>query len=139
MIVLPYFNLVTGVLPATIASFIIGAIWFSPPALGNQFRTWVGMTEAQWKGNQRKSIVFGFIFNYITALFLAYFIKYAVPVGATYIDGLEVGFLAWLGFPAMVYLTTWVFELRPKKLSVNALAHSLVIYLVMGAILAVWA
>ncbi len=97
------------------------------------------MTEVQWKGNQRKSIVFGFIFNYITALFLAWFIKFAVPLGATYIDGLEIGFLAWLGFPAMVYLATWVFELRPRNLSLNALAHSLVIFLVMGVILAVWA
>ncbi|MDV3244337.1 MAG: DUF1761 domain-containing protein [Nitrososphaerales archaeon] len=51
----------------------------------------------------------------------------------------QSGFLVWLGFPASVHFVSWVFEKRPTKLSLLNLAHTLAIFLVMGAILAVWA
>jgi uncharacterized protein DUF1761 len=128
---------IVGVLAATIASFVIGAIWFAPQVFGKIWMTALGKSEEQLKANRNRAVVVGFIANLITAYLLGIFIK---SLGsANWADGVEVAFLAWLAFPAMSILTGFVFEGRKSQLFGIDLAHMLVIFLVMGAILGIWA
>lgn len=96
----------------------------------------VGMRQPE-KGDQTKTLVLGLLANLVTAYILATIVRFAGAMTIT--DGLEIGFWVWLGFPASVHFVSWVFEKRPTKLALINLAHTLVIFLVMGAILAVWA
>ncbi len=74
MITLLYPSLV-GVLAATVASYLIGAVWYSPPVLGKTWMTSLGKTEEWWKKNRNRSVVFGFLANLLTAFLLGVFVK----------------------------------------------------------------
>lgn len=129
-------NLV-GVLAATIVSFVIGAIWYAPPVFGKMWMMSLGKTEEWLKKNRNRSVVLGFIANLLTAYLLGVFVK---SLGsASWADGAEVAFIAWLAFPLSIHFTSYVFEGRQSKLFGIDLVHSLIIFLVMGAILGVWA
>jgi len=136
LVAIPVVNLV-GVVAATIASFVIGGVWYSPPVFGRLWMQLVGMTLEQARRGQARALVLGLLANLLTAYVLAVVIRFAGA--STIADGLAVGFIVWLGFPASVHFVSWTFERRPTKLTAMNLAHSLVIFLVMGAILAVWA
>ena len=128
-------NLV-GVLVATVVSFVIGAIWFAPQVFGKTWLALLGKTEEWARKNRNKSIVFGFLANLLTAFLLGFFIA---SLGShNWFDGVEVAFLAWLAFPAAIHFTSYVFEGRPGKLFGIDVVHSLIIFLVMGAILGYW-
>jgi hypothetical protein len=126
-----------GVLLATVVSFIIGAIWYAPQVFGKMWMTSLGKTEEWWKKNRNRSVIFGFIANLLTAYLLGVFVK---SLGsANWADGAEVALIAWLAFPLSIQFTSYIFEGRQSKLFGIDLAHSLIIFLVMGAILGVWA
>lgn len=127
---------ILGVLAATIASFVIGAVWYSPPVFGKMWMTLLKMTEEDARKRRNKAIVVGFFANLLTAYLLGVFVLFA---GASdLVAGAEVAFLAWLAFAFSYHLTGWVFENRPPKLFGIDVVHSLIIFLVMGAILGVW-
>jgi len=129
-------NLV-GVVAATIVSFVIGAVWFAPQVFGKMWMMSLGKTEDWWKKNRNRSVVLGFLANLLTAYLLGVFVK---SLGsANWADGAEVAFIAWLAFPASIHFTSWVFEGRANRLFGIDFVHSLVIFLVMGAILGVLA
>jgi len=64
---------------------------------------------------------------------LAFFIGLAQA--SSVMDGMRIGFFAWLGFVATSTLAAYVFEGRPIKLYVLYNTYQLVAFLVMGAIL----
>ena len=127
---------IVGVLAATIVSFIIGAVWFAPQVFGRTWMTLLKKTDEDWKNNRMKAIVVGFIANLITAYLLGVFLRFAGALD--WVDGIEVALLAWLAFAFTYHLSTWAFEGRPGKLFGIDLSHSLVIFIVMGAILGMW-
>ena len=127
---------IVGVIVATVVSFIIGGIWFAPQVFGKTWMTLLGKTDDWVRKNRNRSIGLGFLANLLTAYFLGLFI--ASLGSANWADGIEVAFLAWIAFPAAVHFTSYIFEGRPGKLFGIDLAHSLVIFLVMGAILGMW-
>ena len=122
-----------GVLAATVVSFLIGAVWFAPQVLGKTWMTLLGKTEEDWKKNRNRAIAFGFLANLLTAALLGVFVK--AFSAADWLDGAEVGFLAWLAFALSIHFTSYVFENRPVKLFGIDVSHQLVIFVVMGAIL----
>ncbi len=136
MFAIPPVNLV-GVAAATIASFVIGGVWYAPPVFGRMWMELTGVSPERSRGKQGRVLLLGLLANLVTVYILAIVVRFASASSVT--DGLAVGFLVWLGFPASVHFVSWVFEKRPAKLSLLNLAHTLVIFLVMGAILAVWA
>lgn len=128
---------VAGVVAATIVSFLIGAVWYAPPVLGKTWMATLGKTQEWFSKNRNRSIVLGLLGNLLTAYLLGVFVKTMGSAGL--VDGAIVGFLAWLAFIASTHFTLYIFEGRPQKLFGIDLAHSLVIFLVMGAILGIWA
>jgi hypothetical protein len=69
---------------------------------------------------------------YVLARSIAY--AQAETVG----EGVEIGFLIWLGFVATILLTTVLYEQKPLRLFGLNAAFNLISLAVMGALLAVW-
>ncbi len=138
MVAIPAVSLI-GVLAAAVVGLLIGGVWAAVPGANERYRKWVGMSEEVFNKRKRKARGIFFVWLLITAYILGVFIKLVVPSGATYLDGLELGFLAWLGI-GLVTLTNWFYENRPVKAraAIWTFTAYLATYLGMGAILAVW-
>ena len=76
----------------------------------------------------------GFVASYVFSWFI-----YALDV-TTWVGGIQVGFLGWLGFTTTIQvLNSWVFSGgKPKVLYFINTGYPFVAYCFMGAILAVW-
>jgi hypothetical protein len=83
-----------------------------------------------------KSYVVMFISVLITAFVLSMIIR--MKEGVTMTDGLLISASIWLGFTATVQLGSVLWEKKSVQLFLLNAGHSLVSYLVMGAILTMW-
>ncbi len=137
-------NFFIAAIVATIVSFVIGGVWYSRAALGKAWMAALGRTEADMEAMRKqapKGFVVGLITNFIAALVLATFLLYARSYAGFLggiAGGLTVGFLVWFGFIMTIVTSGAIFEGRSGKLVGINLGYSLVSYLVMGAILAIW-
>ncbi len=123
-----------AVLVAGIAYFMIGGLWYSV-LFGKAWLAAIGKTEEEVRneGGAPVAYVVSFIGSLISAYFLAVFMS-----GTTLQAGLGIGFFVWLGFVATTNAPPYFYENRNKKLYLIYGAYTLVSFLVMGAILALW-
>jgi Protein of unknown function (DUF1761) len=123
-----------ALLVAALAKFVIGSVWFT--ALGRQWRKMAGIPEGGSMKGLPKAMVIDLIGNFVMAFVLVHAVHYA---GAKSLgQGAAVGFFNWLGFIAVVTLTTSVYEGKPFKLFLFNNVYLAVSLATMGAILAVW-
>ncbi len=130
-------NLV-GVVAAAIASFIIGAIWYGP-LFGRKWMSLMGWGKMK-KGDidkMKKSAGKGYATGFIGFLVLSYVLAYFLDVTqtTTIAAGMQIAFLAWLGFVATVTAGSVIWEGKSKDLYFLNNAYQLVSMLVMSAIL----
>ncbi len=131
----PNVNLVS-VLIASVASMIVGFLWYSPILFGNPWMKLVGMTKesmsAAKKGMAQMyalSAVAGFVMAYVLAHFASY-------TGAkTITDALSLAFWVWLGFVATVKFTDVLFVKKPLRLYFIDSGYQLASLAVMSVIL----
>jgi len=127
-----------SVLVAAIASFIIGWLWYSNFMFE---KTWMGLMQVKktdmkgMKDKMMKSMVFGFLSTLVAAFVLAVLIE--LTNSTTAMVGAQLGILVWLGFIATTSLGAVLWESRPLKLYLLNNLHSLLVYAVMGAIIAI--
>ena len=138
-------NFYIAVIVATIASFVIGGIWYARPVFGKAWMAALGKTEADMEAMRKrapKGVAAGVIGSLIAAFVLAILLEYGrlanvgLPGGVA--GGLVVGFLVWFGFLLTTTVAGGIFEGRPGKLMGINLGHTFVAYLVMGLILGIW-
>ena len=146
---LPTVNCI-AVFGETIATMVIGAIWYSPDVFGKKWMKLVMKGEMKKGGGKAamaamkeemqqaamKGYVLSFITSLITAYVLAIFVDYAQAV--TFGEGVQIGFWAWLGFVATIGLGGYIWEKAPIDLYLLKSGFNLVSFVVMGGILAVW-
>ncbi|MFH1917163.1 MAG: DUF1761 domain-containing protein [Nanoarchaeota archaeon] len=123
------FNLL-AVLIAAIASFAIGALWYSPLLFG---KTWMRLAGIKNMKGRAGSYIIGFITTLVTAYILAFGIAYTQA--ATIPEGLIVGALVWVGFIATISMGMLIYEGKPVKLYFINNAYHLLSLLVMSAII----
>ncbi len=123
-----------AVLVAAVAYFIIGGLWYSV-LFGKAWLAAIGKTEEEVRseGGAPVAYVVSFISSLISAYFLAIFMN-----GTTLQAGLAMGLWVWMGFVATTNSPPYFYENRNKKLYLIYGAYTLVSFLVMGAILALW-
>ena len=127
-----------AVLVAAIVSFVIGWIWYSDMLFGRQWREMLQVKKTDikaMKDKAMKSMAVGFLTILVSAYVLAVLID--LTNSTTAMVGAELGLLVWLGFIAMTSIGSVIWEGRPLQLYLLNNVHSLIIYAVMGAILAV--
>ncbi|HSX14338.1 MAG TPA: DUF1761 domain-containing protein [Candidatus Saccharimonadales bacterium] len=125
-----------AVLVSALASMVVGAIWYSPALFAKPWMELTGRRDMNPAEGAAVGYTTAAAGSLITAYILAHFVSYAGAVTA--MDGAITGAWAWLGFNGVSMLTTYTFAARPRKLwAIDSLQY-LVVFVVMGMILAVW-
>jgi hypothetical protein len=128
------FPSLTGIAAATAAGFLIGGLWFSPVLFAEAWLRELRATDAP------KSRTMGAILALPTVFVVACVLGMIVrAAGATTApEGMAVGALVWVAFAFAVHVPAAYLEGAPRRFLIDA-GHKLVLYVVMGAILALWA
>jgi len=125
-----------AVIIATVVAFLIGAVWYS-----FLFRTqWMAATASpataaamQPASPLPRLLAINFCGNLLLSIVLSALIQ---SLGAaTFIGGVGVGLLAWVGFVATVLAVNNSFANRPRALTLIDGGHWLVVLVVDGAII----
>lgn len=124
---------------ATLASIVIGFIWYGP-LFGKEWMALIGWTEEaisrQRQRTMGKSYILMTTSSLVMVFILANFVKLAGAV--TVLEGISVGFFAWLGFAVPLLSTEVLWEKKPAKLYLIHIGYHLISFTLMGAILAAW-
>ena len=123
-----------GILISVIANVLVGMIWYSPKMFGNYC-----MKSAKLnKKEMEKGMAKGFAFMIVSMIVMAYVLDMFINTADTALAGAQVGFFAWLGFIATVFLGPVFWEGKPLKLRMVYAGNYLISLLITGAILAAW-
>ncbi len=134
MLPLPSVNF-WAIIVSLIISFIIGGLWYSPKVLGSIWLKSVGMTEEQMKANPTAYLYT--ILNLLLTIFvLALFIAWTGA--ASIMEGAQIGFWAWLGFGVTTLMSGVIWEKMPLTAFVIHSGLKLIVFVISGAILAIW-
>jgi hypothetical protein len=120
-----------AVLIAGVVGTVIGGIWYSPFAFGKPWMRLLGITGP-------KSPAISYIFGLLSTIVMAYALAAVVDIAgvAGPFSGALVGVLAWFGYVATVGLAPTLWEGRPFTVYLINMGYYLVIFAVMGAIVA---
>ncbi|MGE5808837.1 MAG: DUF1761 domain-containing protein [Nitrospirota bacterium] len=134
------------VFAASVASMVVGFVWYSRPLFGNLWMRIIGRDKIspaeseQMRREMQPYFALVYIAGFIGAAVLARFMAWfgAVTVGG----GLRIAFFAWLGFTLPVTLGNALFSGKDREhvwpmFFVQA-GHELAALLVSGAILGAW-
>ena len=128
-----------AVLVAAVATFVLGALWYSPLLFAKPWIRLHGYTEEKVKSMQKeagKAYTVSFLAYLVMAYVLAILVAWTGVQTAA--DGACLGSLCWLGFAATIGLTALMFS--DKKLGTYLIdaGYQLAYLVLMGVILAVW-
>lgn len=126
-----------AVLLATVASMVVGSIWYAKAVFGKTWFKLVGMTDEKAKKGATKAIVMTVVASLVTAYILAH-VTYLSNhfFGHSFLqDALTTAFWLWLGLTAARFVTHDAFEQRPMQLTAITLAHELVTLEVMALVI----
>ncbi len=124
-----------AVLVATIAVYVLRALWYSPPLLGKLWTAASGLTEEKSKqGNP--GLIFGasFVLELVAAFVMAMFIG----TQGTLSSGLQAGFMAGLFWVSTALGVVYLFERRSLRLWLLDAGYMTLAFTVMGGILGAW-
>lgn len=124
-----------AVLVASLSTFLIGGLWYSPAVFGKAWMKENGFTEESLKNsNMIKIFGLSFILGFIAAINLAMFMgpEDRPEMGALW------GFLAGFGWVATFVGTHYLFERKSFRLFLINAGYSIVALTVMGVIIAAW-
>lgn len=125
-----------ALLAAVVASFVVGAIWYSPLLFMRPWLAMAGVEKLRFDAGLPKALIGDLIGSLLMAFVLVHAIVYA---GASDLGtGLFVTFWNWLGFVALVLLGSVTYEHRPWRYYAINVGYRFVAMMAMGAILTVW-
>jgi hypothetical protein len=124
-----------AILAAAIANMVLGFVWYSRPMFGTRWMALIGKRAEELRGAGPL-----YALTFAGALVAAYVLAvFARRLDATtLLHGMQIGFLAWIGFVATATIADYVFTGRPPGLWLINNGYQLLIFVVMGAIVAVW-
>jgi hypothetical protein len=123
---------------AVIASFIVGALWYSPVLFGKLWMHLTGTTQIEMKNstNVKRAYTVNIIGTIITALAIAVIFDYADI--KTPFEVLSAVLILWVGISMPFSFNDVIFGKKPIKLWALNGGHHLITLLVMGYIIALW-
>ena len=130
-----------AVLVSALVAFGIGAVWYSL-LFGKKWMELMNINPNRVnKPEMKKKATRGYIIMFIALLVMAYILAHFVDYteANSIVEGMAAGFWIWLGFLATTMIGSFLWEDKPFALYLINVGHYLVVLLVMGAILAVWA
>ena len=122
-----------AIISAAVVNIIIGMTWYSKYLFGNVWLKLIGKKQQELMKDASRTYSTSTVASLVTSAMLAFFIGLAQA--SSVMDGMRIGFFAWLGFVATSTLAAYLFEGRSVKLYVIYNTYQLVAFLAMGAIL----
>jgi len=131
---------ILAVVVAAVATFLLGAVWYSPILFAKQWMHAHGYTPEKVEDMKRKGMVRPYAVAGVCYVVMAYVLALLASYtqAASFGQGLWLGFLAWLGFAATLGLTANMFSDKPVAVWVIDAGYQLAYLLVMGVIVSVW-
>ncbi|MBZ6373043.1 DUF1761 domain-containing protein [Microbacterium aurum] len=129
-----------AVLAATVASIVIGSVWYTPKVFGDRWKRWGGVADPETSTQAWLPIVVSIVLAFLLAWVLAGSVAIAWHFyGGTYLaSAIITGLTLWAGFTAGRLITHDVFAGRPSQLTVLNISYELVLVIAMSAIIGVW-
>ena len=127
-----------AILAATISTFVLGGLWYSPLLFANAWSREIGLTDEARKNAEKKGMgrIMGTAF--VLELVMAFNLAAFIGAKGTLAFGAFAGAAAGFGWVALAFGVTYLFEQRSLRLFfINAGYHG-VAFTVMGAILGAW-
>lgn len=131
---------ILAVLVATILTFVLGMVWYSPALFARQWMAAQGYTPEKLEEMKRKGMTRVYAVSVLCSLVTAYVVALLASYtsSTTLAQGLWLGFLSWLGFAATIGLTANLFSEKPLAAWVIDAGYQLAYLVLMGALLSVW-
>ena len=121
-----------AVIVATLAAFVLGAVWYSKALFGNQWMQEVGLTEENVQNaNMAKTFGTTFALQLLAAIALSAFLG----EGSNWLEGLHTGLWIGLFWVATAYGVTYLFEQRSLRLWMINAGYYVVWYAILGTII----
>lgn len=123
-----------GVLLATLATLVVGSLWYTPKAFGTY---WMRVARVDPEAAARRGvapILVTLLVSVVTAWVLAgaAWLAHAFYGGSFLVNALVTGVVLWAGFTAARVVTHDAFEGRPAGLTALTVGHELVTVLAMS-------
>lgn len=129
-----------SVIVATVAAFLIGAIWYSPVLFGKEWMELSGQNDKDISGGKTKKVIGYYVIQLITTFVTFVILGFAMSFAGvdTSSDGAIIGILAWLGLILPVHVSSLIWERRAPKLVLINTVGMLLNIVVGSAIIGAW-
>lgn len=126
-----------AVVAATVASMVLGFVWYSDALFGKKWRALNGVSDAEAKkmqeGGMAKPMSIGFVSMLLNAFVLAALMGWLGATGAA--DAFHIAFVMWLGFSFAQSLGTVAWERKPWALLAINGGYNLAMYVLMVVVI----
>lgn len=128
-----------AILVCGVASLVIGFIWYGP-LFGKVWAGYTGWTEEKVKAISSSRMARTYILTFAAALVTAFVLDiFAWALGSSGLKaGLFLGLLTGVGFSAMAFATTHLFEHKPVGLWLIVSGYQLVYQIAAAVIITLW-
>ena len=133
-----------AVVVSAVIAMIIGGLWYGP-LFGKMWTQLAGMTAEKMAAEMAKGMAPKYAIQAIGSLIMSFVLAHSIIFASTYMHvagiaaGLEAAFWNWIGFIAPVTIGSVLWDGKPWKLWFLNSGYYLVLLVVMGAILGLWA
>ena len=124
-----------AVVVAALVQWLLGAFWYGL-VVKKSWRNLVGYKAGEKPKNVLFAMASSFVASFILSFVLAYIMLWAAK--ATFMAGVAIGILCWLGFMAPPLFAQHIYERRPANLFAINAAYWLMAMALSGGVLAVW-
>lgn len=128
------------ILIASVAAFIIGALWYSPFLFGKEWMALIGATDKDIADAKARGMTKSYVAQLIITLLTFIVMHFAiVAVGArTALDGAFVALIAWVGFIVPGSVGSMLWEKKTIRYALITSVSTLLCWIVGGAIIGGW-
>lgn len=129
-----------AVLVATLASMVIGSVWYTPKVFGKRWMELAKVPQPETSAAAWRPIIVAIVTSFVLAWVLAGATMIASEFyeGSFLVSALLTAVILWAGFTAARFITHDSFEGRPFTLTVMNIAMELVTVLAMAVIIGLW-
>lgn len=125
-----------AILVATVSTFLLGGLWYSPTLFGKAWMQEMGFTEDALKSRGGTGRIMGI--SFVLELIMAFNLAAFIGPKASFSFGLFAGAAAGFGWVALAFGVTYLFERKPLRLFLINAGYHAVAFTAMGAILGAW-
>jgi Protein of unknown function (DUF1761) len=128
------------IIVASLASFALGALWYSPALFGKEWMTLNGMSDATIAAEAKRGLTKYYVIQFIATIVTFIILGFAVSLGNinTGSAGASIGFFAWIGFILPSGVSSLIWEKKPFRLVLINTVGTLLNLVVGGAIIGAW-